>query len=210
MTTATAQSLSALLQQTTLDDHEEILKAATNALKKSKTDFNAQRTRAVALLKLDRYDDALRALEEGGEPLQNVATVEWAYSLYKTGNLEQADRVTGEADRSHDALHVEAQTAYRLEDFPRAARLYETLQRSDDDGRTEPSDLRINKLAANAQLEWRGHGIRSENFRPDREDLEQFETAFNAACHYIARGEMRQAELLLTRARGESVLDRGS
>lgn len=36
-----------------------------------------------------------------------------------------------------------------------------------------------------------------------REDLEAFETAYNAACAFIARGDLGQGEVLLKRARGE-------
>ena len=38
--------------------------------------------------------------------------------------------------------------------------------------------------------------------KPAREDLEAFETAYNAACGSIARGELAQGEVLLKRARG--------
>lgn len=38
-----------------------------------------------------------------------------------------------------------------------------------------------------------------------REDLEAFETAYNAACASIARGELGQGEVLLKRAKGESL-----
>lgn len=38
--------------------------------------------------------------------------------------------------------------------------------------------------------------------KPGREDLEAFETAYNAACGSIARGELGQGEVLLKRARG--------
>lgn len=38
--------------------------------------------------------------------------------------------------------------------------------------------------------------------RPAREDLEAFETTYNAACEYIARGQFDEAYLLLKRAKG--------
>ena len=38
--------------------------------------------------------------------------------------------------------------------------------------------------------------------KPGREDLEAFETAYNAACGSIARGELGQGEVLLKRAKG--------
>lgn len=37
--------------------------------------------------------------------------------------------------------------------------------------------------------------------RPSREDLEAFETAYNAACLNIAKGEFAQGEVLLNRAK---------
>lgn len=37
--------------------------------------------------------------------------------------------------------------------------------------------------------------------------MEAFETAYNAACGCIARGELGQAEVLLKRSKGECVLD---
>ena len=69
-----AGSLAALLRQTHLDDHDTVLKEAQSALRKSKHDLDAQFVRMVALLKLDRYEDALSALEEGGERLNERAT----------------------------------------------------------------------------------------------------------------------------------------
>lgn len=62
--------------------------------------------------------------------------------------------------------------------------------------------MRINCAAVEAQLIWSGNGTAAKDRRPTREDLESFETAFNAACSAIAGGELRQAEVLLKRARG--------
>lgn len=199
---ASPQSLSALLQNATLSDHEEILKAANNVLKKSKTDKNAHHARLVALLKLDRYDDALKALEEGGDELRNQAKLEWAYALYKTGDLEQAEVVARDGRGSQDMLYVEGQTAYRSEQFQHAADVYEKLlSASSNDGDME-SDLRINKRATDAQLAWARLGSHSTKLKLERGDLEQLETAFNTACCHIARGEIKEAEHKLRIARG--------
>lgn len=40
----------------------------------------------------------------------------------------------------------------------------------------------------------------------EREDLEAFETASNAACKSIAKNEYGQAEVLLKRAKGKFIL----
>jgi signal recognition particle subunit SRP72 len=102
------KSLSSLLAQTSLDDHEEFLKAANASIKKSKTDIEAQHVKAVALLKLDRYDDAVTAFE-GTPQLQEKARFEYAYALYKSGNAAKAVEVASVNDSSRAMKHVLAQ-----------------------------------------------------------------------------------------------------
>ncbi len=191
-------SLATLLKRTDIDDHEEVLKAANTALKQNKSDLEAQHVRVIALLKLDRYEDAAKAVEAGATGLKDKARLEYAYALYKSGKPTKAAEVAHEGSERGDK-HVEAQSRYRTEDFGRAAEIYEELaSRLEDDA---PLDLRVNGGAVDAQLEWSGHGERVKSKRPGREDLEAFETAYNAACGSIARGELAQGEVLLKRAR---------
>lgn len=191
-------TLTSLLKQANIDDHEEVLKAANSTLKQSKADADAQHAKVVALLKLDRFEDAIHAFEAGGDKLKEKARLEYAYALYKTGKPSEAAEVAREgADRGH--RHVEAQASYRTEDFSRAAELYQQLaSRIEEDAE---ADLRINTGAVDAQLEWAGHGELVHKKKPGREDLEAFETAYNAACGSVARGELGQGEVLLKRAR---------
>jgi len=185
-------TLSNLLNQSTLDDHEQILEAA-----KLESDRHAE---VVALLKLDRFDDALQAFEHAGEALKGTARLEWAYTLYKNQRLEEAEQVANSDDTKRSLKHVSAQVAYRAENFTRAGEIYNSLtrQRAGD----ESSDLRINSGANDAQLGWAGQAHLARKTKRDREDMEHFETAFNAACGCISRGELKQAELLLNMARG--------
>ncbi|GAB7349823.1 hypothetical protein MBLNU459_g0530t1 [Dothideomycetes sp. NU459] len=195
--------LSSLLGQTSITDHEEVLKAADVALSKSKNDPEAQHVKIVALLKLDRFDDALRLLESGGEQLKERARLEWAYALYKAGKPDQAAKAAhqGANASGRGMRHVEAQASYRNEDFERAAHLYNQLSSERGNVVHEDMDLRINSGAVDAQLEWSGRGHIVHKKKPAREDLEAFETAYNAACGSIARGELGQAEVLLRRSK---------
>jgi signal recognition particle subunit SRP72 len=102
------QSIASLLKQTHLDDHEEVLKATNVALKKSKSDIDAQHVKAVALLKLDRYDGAVEVLEGGGDGLKERASLERAYALYKVGRLEESAHIANK-ESSRGMKHVEAQ-----------------------------------------------------------------------------------------------------
>ncbi|KAF2100378.1 hypothetical protein NA57DRAFT_73989 [Rhizodiscina lignyota] len=198
-----APTLSSLLAHADIVDHEEILKAANASLRKSKSDLQAQHVRVVALLKLDRFDDALRALEEGGDKLKEASQIEWAYALYKSGNWEDAINVAREGLETGDRglLYVLAQTSYRLEEFEQAKQVYVELRNRIREAQHEENDLRINSGAVDAQLEWKGQGHLVTQKKPGREDLEAFETAYNAACGSIARGELAQGEVLLRRAK---------
>ena len=77
------------------------------------------------------------------------------------------------------------------------------------DAKNEESDLRINGSATDAQLEWKRQGDLVRNKKAQREDLEAFETAYNAACGCVARGELAQAGVLLQRAKGKSQASNG-
>lgn len=117
MAETNAQSITALLQKSSLDDHEEILKACNATLKKSKSDVLAQHVRAVALLKLDRYQEALRIFETS-ESLREKAPLEYAYSLYKGGKPEKAAEVASTLKDGRGARHLEAQAVGRAYPCP--------------------------------------------------------------------------------------------
>ncbi|KAI0169443.1 hypothetical protein GGR52DRAFT_466625 [Hypoxylon sp. FL1284] len=202
-----AATLTSLLRASTIQDDDEILKAANLAIKSSKNDINAQHTRVTALLKLDRFDDALRAIAEGGDVLAQECVFEKSYALYKQGQLQDADQTlktaSAPSDSSRAFRHLAAQVAYRAENFPDAADIYRHLSQAPGGVPGEENDLKINLLAARAQMEWKGLGnILDENEKqPSRDHLEAFETAYNAACTCIAKHDHTRASIFLKRAR---------
>ena len=199
--TSAIPDLSTLLKQATIDDHEAVLKACNAALKQSKGDLATQHTKVIALLKLDRFDDALRTLDAGGDGLKQLARFERAYALYKTGELEEAKSLAKSIGDSRGARHLQAQAFYRLEKFPEAGVVYRELSASQAALDNEENDLRVNSGATDAQLEWNSQGSLVQKKKPVREDLEAFDTAYNAACAMIARGDLPQSEFLLKRAK---------
>ncbi|ODH52980.1 hypothetical protein GX48_00848 [Paracoccidioides brasiliensis] len=189
MATST-QSISALLQRSTIDDHEEVIKACNAVLKKSKHDLHALHVKTVALVKLDRFEDAIRVVEEGGDALKNRVPLEWSYCLYKIGKLEDAIKIAASAETGRGGKHVEAQATYRAEHFRRTADIYKELSAEDPALAGEKIDVRINSRATEAQLQWAGLGNLVQNTKPSREDLEGFETTYNVACVAIGRGKL--------------------
>ncbi|KAH8174279.1 putative TPR-like repeat domain-containing protein [Sarocladium implicatum] len=191
-------TLNSLLRSTTIVDDEEILKAANAAIKDNKTDLNSHRVRLVALLKLDRFDDALRALDDGGDKLSSQCVLERVYALYKTGRLDEATQLLQSSGRQERSFrHVAAQVAYRAERYKEAKKFYQKLL--EDDAGNEQSDITINIAATDAQAEWQGAPLSSAV--PEEQDFDTFELCYNAACACIARGSFDKAEKLLQKAK---------
>ncbi|KAJ5513141.1 hypothetical protein N7463_002693, partial [Penicillium fimorum] len=195
-----AQSLASLLQRASIDDHEEVLQSCNAVLAKSKSDLQAQRMKVIALLKLDRYEEALKTFQAGGDALKQSAGLEYAYASYKCGKLEEAAEALTRTASGRGASHLEAQVRYRAEHFRRAAELYEQLSKDTTSFGHEINDLNINSWATDAQLQWKGETEFVRHDRLSREDLESFETTYNAACLNIAKGAFKQSEVLLNRA----------
>ncbi|KAG9952299.1 signal recognition particle protein, partial [Aureobasidium melanogenum] len=198
-----AATLASLLGQASITDHDQVLSACETTLAKSKNDLQALQVKIVALLNLDRFQDAIATVEAGGEEIKQKARLEYAYALYKNGQPAKAAEVARQDSNESDRglRHVEAQASYRHQDFERAAELYRKLSTQRGSVDNEDMDLRINTGATYAQLEWAGRASADAPQKPSREDMEAFETAYNAACQSIARDELGQAEVLLRRAK---------
>lgn len=200
MASSLPASLSSLLKRSSLDDHEQVLSECNKALKISKgSDTDIQRVKIVALLKLDRYDEAAKFIENNiGAELRKDVGLEYAYALYKCGKEKEAAEIASSL-KSRGAQHIEAQCQYRLEESVRTSEIYKQLR--SQSLATETFDLRVNQGAVDAQAQWLDLADRISIRRPGREDFEAFETAYNAACGHIARGEYTQAEMLLKKAK---------
>ncbi|KAF8533156.1 hypothetical protein BDD12DRAFT_919352 [Trichophaea hybrida] len=206
----TPDSLESLLKKLSLTDdgpdHEEILKHANNVLKSSKGNTHALHTKVVALLNLDRHEDALRVFTSNeGQKIADVAVLERAYCLYKVGKLQEAvelSQTAAASDQSARALkHIAAQAHYRLENFEEVSKLLKFLAEMPFEASNEDGDLRVNVTATDAQLAWSGKQHLVGDKKTSREDLDVFEATFNAACLCIATNKFGQAAVLLKRAR---------
>ncbi|KAF4960583.1 hypothetical protein FGADI_845 [Fusarium gaditjirri] len=192
-----AAALSALLRQSSIEDHDEALKIANAALKANKNDVDSQHTRIIALLKLDRFDDALRAIADGSPALHARIALEHAYALYKTGKLNEATSVLQAfgLEKKRSLRHVAAQVAYRAERFDEACNIYSRLL--DTEPADEENDISINLRAAFAHSSWLGYSVTD---KISVQDSDGFELCYNAACAHIANGSLETAADLLQRA----------
>ncbi|KAJ2901314.1 hypothetical protein MKZ38_001981 [Zalerion maritima] len=199
--------LAQLLGASTIDDDQEVYNVATAAIGANKSDLDAHRTRIVALLKLDRFSDALRLLNSVNDKVQDYCVLEKAYALYKTNEFDKALSLIGPLPETPDQdygsslrafRHLSAQVAYKSENFLKAGEQYGFLakdQRSDED-----VDLAVNALATYAQMQWRIGGC-----PPSIESLadqvpDSFEAVFNQGCFALAQGHLDDAVEVIGRS----------
>ncbi|OAL71213.1 hypothetical protein A7D00_4877 [Trichophyton violaceum] len=197
----TLQSLSVLMQRSSINDHEELIKACNSILKKSRTDVDAQHIKTIALIKLDRFEDAIRVIEEGGDVLKKRLPLEWSYVLYKIGRLDEAISIAASVGSERGAKHIEAQASYRAEDFDRTLKIYQDLISDVRASAGELTDLQINITAAEAQNLWAGQSTLSKDLVSKGDALDIFEAAYNVACEQIARGHYERALELLKKSK---------
>jgi signal recognition particle subunit SRP72 len=185
-----------------------VLAAAAAAAAASPSNVLAQRTRVVALLKLDRFEDALAVLGDAPPAAVDACTAERAYALYKTGRLDEAGALLAAKNDSGDAggdvvlAHLHAQVSYRAERFADAFSTYRALlDRDDDTIEAERNDVVINLAAAAAQLYTASSsGPAWDRPLPDADADGSFETCFNFGCESAARGDLERAGVFLGRA----------
>lgn len=189
--------LPSLLKRSTITDHDEALKASDVALKSSSNDTQAQQTKAIALLKLERYADALKHFEDSSS-LQQAIPEAYAYCLYRSGKFEEAVKVVSAVQDSRGAQHITLQAGYRAEDWDAASEAHTQLSKTHV--AKEDSDLRVNTQALNAEGLWLEKLSPASVQRATTDDLSAFETAYNAACISVSKGQLQEADILLKRA----------
>jgi tetratricopeptide (TPR) repeat protein len=101
-----------MLSQLTLaaaaDDHEKAVKVATDVLSADPTNAHAAKQKALALIKLDKYKDALAFLDEATFLNSAEMVLERGFCLYKLGKGDEAIEVLkGNSGRA--VQHVLAQ-----------------------------------------------------------------------------------------------------
>ena len=113
---ASSRSLATILGRLDLDDHPQILQAASAAIDKSNHSIDACHIKAVALLKLERYSEAVEFFDDIGDDLKQRARFEYAYALYKSGQAAAAVETAKPGPRNRALSHVLAQAVSRVLD----------------------------------------------------------------------------------------------
>ncbi|KAF9364101.1 hypothetical protein BGX34_002513 [Mortierella sp. NVP85] len=203
------------------EEHDKVLAYTDKILAIDPKDKDAQHCKAITLIRLERYTDALAILNR---PLQGKFIFEKAYCLYRTNQLEDGAQLienTRKALEGAEKLpwnlrHLEAQILYRMERYQDCIDLYASMLRDTPKDGDAYSDLLTNYRACKAAVlyagiesnqRW-GKDTSEEDGKATREaeegmDVAQstYELSFNAACAKIAQGDYTQALKLLEEAK---------
>ena len=109
-------SLSELFSRLSLaassNDYDEALSISNALLKLLPTDPHATKLKVIALIKLDKYKEALAFLNESASLDPKDTILERGFCLYKLGKGSDAEKVLEGSDRA--ILHVLAQNVHSL------------------------------------------------------------------------------------------------
>ena len=152
-------------------------------------DLDRFRCQIVALIKLERYQEALKLMETNRDELE----FEFAYCLYRTNQIEKAFSLCRDTEAF---THLRAMLLYRLERYDEVIKLYSKID--------EFTDLETNKSACIAML-----GLSKQIF----ESTSTFATLFNLSCLYCKLQQYDKALKTLDQAEQlckEEMLGEGS
>ncbi|KAK6164177.1 hypothetical protein DH2020_001041 [Rehmannia glutinosa] len=157
-------------------------------------DEDAIRCKVVALIKNERIDDALLAIEAFSKKSSIDFSFFKAYCLYRQNKLAEALESLKGKEENSAAMFLESQILYRLGKMDACVDIYQNLQKSKIDS------LEINFVAglvsAGKVTEVQGT-MDSLRVKP----TSSFELAYNIACSLIERNKYKDAEQLLLSAR---------
>ncbi|KAH6824370.1 SRP72 RNA-binding domain-containing protein [Perilla frutescens var. hirtella] len=157
-------------------------------------DEDAIRCKVVALIKNDKIDDALSAIQVFSRKSSVDLTFYKAYCLYRQNKLDEALVSLKGHDGNSAAMLLESQILFRLGKMDACVDLYQRLQKS------KIHSLEINFVAAlvsaGRATEVQGT-IESLRIKP----ISSFELAYNVACSLVERNKHKDAEQLLLSAR---------
>ncbi|KAG0314718.1 Signal recognition particle core component [Dissophora globulifera] len=195
------------------EENDKVLTISDKILALDPKDKDALHCKAITLIRLERYTDALAILNR---QLEGRFVFEKAYCLYRTNQLTDGAlvienrrnelRAAGEHQLSWDLRHLEAQMLYRMERYQECIELYAGMLKDTSKTDDAYNDILTNFNACKAAVLYAGEKLdkRWEEFDSEHANQKQkatYELSFNAACAQIAKGDYHDALKLLNEAK---------
>lgn len=186
------------------NDFDKVIKTANKVLHSNHDDVKAFQCKIVALINLDRFEEALTAFAKFPDFTKQLL-YEKAYCLYRLNRIEDALKVIESAPDKNklNFKELKAQICYRQEKFEECYDLYKSLVKQTAD---EYDDERKTNYTANiAQLASHGQIIDISSFCPERNSAESYEILFNTACYLLYLHQYDEAEAYLSEAEKQCI-----
>ncbi|KAJ1919915.1 Srp72p [Mycoemilia scoparia] len=182
-------------------EYDEIPRQCDKVLELEPNDQDALKIKVVALIRLERYDGAVKVIDYIRSKNINIPggfRFENAYCLFRLNKYEEAESILKQMKKSDRVQHLEAQIAFRREQFEQAQSVYDQMLArpvvSDD-----VNELKTNYMACKAALSFESSDLSLEKIQVD-DPKTPYETLFNAATIHMANGNFEIAKELLVRS----------
>ncbi|TYI29916.1 hypothetical protein ES332_A05G349800v1 [Gossypium tomentosum] len=184
---------------TSLDRHIQrsefiqAVKVANQVLSVAPGDEDAIRCKVVALIKADKIEEALSAIQSSQKVSFDFSFYK-AYCLYRQNKLDEALEVLEKQDKTQPSMLLESQILYRLGKMDACVDICRNLQKVKIDS------LEIN-LVAGLISAGRASEVQGTLDAIKTKATSSFELAYNIACSLIEGNKLKDAEKLLLTAR---------
>ncbi|KAF9102397.1 Signal recognition particle core component [Mortierella sp. GBA35] len=188
------------------EEHDKVLAISDKILAVNPKDKDALHCKAITLIRLERYPDALSILNRG---LEGKFVFEKAYCLYRTNQLNDGATLI-EATRKQvqstggqlpwNLRHLEVQMLYRMERYQECIELYAGMLKDTSKSDEGYNDILTNFNACKVALLYSGE-ILDDHWKVEDVTKTTYELSFNSACARISQGDYTQALALLEEAK---------
>ncbi|KAE8692312.1 SRP72 RNA-binding domain isoform 2 [Hibiscus syriacus] len=171
----------------------QAVKVANQVLSVAPGDEDAIRCKVVALMKADKIEDALSAIQSAQKVSFDFSFYK-AYCLYRQNKLDEALKLLEKQDKTQPRMLLESQILYRLGKMDACVDICRNLQKAKIDS------LEIN-LVAGLVSAGKASEVQGTLDTIKIKATSSFELAYNIACSLIEGNKLKDAEQLLLTAR---------
>lgn len=180
-----ASLYSELLRAGDSGEYDKALKVSNKILHEDKEDKKAQHCKAVCLIHLSEFEEALKLLDKH----VSDSHFEKAYCFYRLNRIQEAyDTLKAISNSGWKEKELFAQVLYRLEKYDECFDVYKELIKNSEDDFEEERETNLSAVVSNLYAE------KGKEFKKATQLREHtYELCYNAACILINRGEYNAA-----------------
>ncbi|CAL1536982.1 unnamed protein product [Lymnaea stagnalis] len=168
-------------------EHEKAIRIANKILQQNPEEFKAFNCKIVSLLLLDRFDEALTALNKD-KTHTGTLKFEKAYCEYRLNRTNEAlntlRSITSHNTRSKELL---CQVLYRIEEYEECYSLYRDVIKNSQDDFDSERETNLAAVVASLQM-WNQKDMGCPDI-----DESSYEICYNNSCYYIGKGDLKTA-----------------